>query len=116
MKISVTFRSISESETIGKDYIEEKLLKFKKYFDKPVEVQVVISVEKFRYDAEINMTAAKHTVFSKAEAKNIRLAFDSACNKLERQFKKQRGKMRESKDSIREGNEEESLPDFEDNE
>ncbi|MCF8053982.1 MAG: ribosome-associated translation inhibitor RaiA [Deltaproteobacteria bacterium] len=101
MKVSVTCRGILENEAVSRDYIEEKLLKFKKYFDKPVEAHVVVALEKFRHNTEITMAVGRYSFFAMAEAKNSRAAFDEAVDKLERQIKKRMEKDRESKDSIR---------------
>jgi len=93
MKISVTFRN-TEGEEWFKNYVEEKLGKLKKYLDRPVEVRVVLSVEKFRNVAEINLTDNGMTVNTREEAKEMALAIDEAVEKIERQLKKHREKMR----------------------
>jgi putative sigma-54 modulation protein len=93
MKISVTFRNI-EGEEWFKNYVEEKLSKLKKYIERPVDVRVVLSVEKFRNVAEINMMDNGMNVNAKEEAKEMSLAIDEAVEKIERQLKKHREKMR----------------------
>lgn len=93
MKISVTFRN-TEGEEWFKNYVEEKLGKLKKYLDRPVEVRVVLSVEKFRNVAEINLSDNGMTVNTREEAKEMALAIDEAVEKIERQMKKHREKMR----------------------
>ena len=55
MKISVTFRN-TEGENWQKEYVAERLDKLKKYIDNPVDARVILSVEKFRNTAEINLT------------------------------------------------------------
>jgi putative sigma-54 modulation protein len=93
MKISVTFRN-TEGEDWFKNYVEEKLGKLKKYIDRPVEVRVVLSVEKFRNVAEINLMDNGMNVNAREEAKEMALAIDEAVEKIERQLKKHREKMR----------------------
>ena len=93
MKISVTFRN-TDGEEWFKDYVEEKLGKLKKYIDRPVEVRVVLSVEKFRNVAEINLMDNGMNVNTREEAKEMALAIDEAVEKIERQLKKHREKMR----------------------
>ena len=56
MQVSVTFRNTG-SESWFKDYATERLSKIQKYIDKPVEAHVVLSVEKFRNVAEVNIMA-----------------------------------------------------------
>ncbi len=93
MKISVTFRN-TEGEDWFKNYVEEKLGKLKKYIDRPVDVRVVLSVEKFRNVAEINFMDNGMNVNAREEAKEMALAIDEAVEKIERQLKKHREKMR----------------------
>jgi putative sigma-54 modulation protein len=103
MKISVTFRN-GEGENWQKLYAEEKIQKLKKYLDAPAEVHIVISLEKFRTLIEINLSSNGWTIHAKEEAKDMRLAFDKCLNKVEKQIKKQREKVREHKPkSIRRG-------------
>ena len=66
MRISVTFRN-KEGENWHREYIEERLKKLKKYVDNPVEARVVLSVEKFRNVAEVNLMANGLNVNAKEE-------------------------------------------------
>jgi putative sigma-54 modulation protein len=93
MKISVTFRS-AEGEDWQKEYVEERLNKLKRYIDNPVDARVILSVEKFRNSAEINLTANGLNINSKEEEKDMHLAIDNAIEKIERQLKKHKEKVR----------------------
>ena len=59
MKISVTCRN-AEGEDWQKEYVQERLKKLEKYIDNPVEARVILSVEKFRNTAEINLMSERH--------------------------------------------------------
>jgi len=98
MKISVTFRN-AEGETWQKEYVEERLKKLKKYIDNPVDARVILSVEKFRSMAEINLMANGLNVNGKEEDKDMHLAIDNAIEKIERQLKKRKEKVRGFKTS-----------------
>jgi putative sigma-54 modulation protein len=108
MKISVTFRN-TEGDDWHKEYVDEKLKRLKKYIDNPVDAHVVLSVEKFRNVAEVNLTANGLSVNAKEEAKEMHLAIDEAIDKIERQLKKHKERIREHKansvkeDGLREG-------------
>jgi putative sigma-54 modulation protein len=105
MIISVTFRN-TEGEVWQREYVDERLSKLKKYVDNPVEARVVLSVEKFRNVAEINLTANGLNINAKEEEKDMRLAIDNAIVKIERQLKKRKEKIRGHKNSsLREGGE-----------
>ncbi|MCX7816499.1 MAG: ribosome-associated translation inhibitor RaiA [Syntrophales bacterium] len=93
MKISLTFKNI-ESEDWFRKYVEERLGKLSKYLGGPVDVHVVLSVEKFRNVAEINLSDDGLMFFAKEEAKEMVLAIDEAVEKIERQLKKHREKVR----------------------
>jgi putative sigma-54 modulation protein len=96
MQVSVTFRN-TEAEEWFKDYVEERLSKLRKYIDKPLEAHVILTVEKFRNVAEINLTAKGVNIVGKEEAKDMQLAFDAVMDKIERQVKKHREIARDHK-------------------
>ena len=85
MKISVTFRN-TEGDNWHKEYIDQKLKKLEKYLDTPVEARVVLSVEKFRNVAEVNLMTNGQVLNAKEEAKEMSLAIDNAIEKIERQL------------------------------
>ena len=93
MKISVTFRN-AEGEEWQKEYVEERLMKLKKYIDHPVDARVILSVEKFRNTSDINLTANGLNINGKGEEKDMHLAIDNAIEKIERQLKKKKEKVR----------------------
>ena len=100
MKISVTFRNV-EGESWQREYIEERLNKLKKYIDNPVDAHVILSVEKFRNTAEINLVANGLNINGKEEEKDMHLAIDNAIEKIERQLKKRKEKIRVFKNGAR---------------
>lgn len=96
MKISVTFRN-GEGENWQKNYAEEKMQKLKKYLDAPAEAHVVVSMEKFRNVTEINLNSNGWNINAKEEAKDMRVALYRCVEKIEKQLKKQREKIRQHK-------------------
>ena len=93
MKISVTFRN-TEGDNWHKEYIDQKLKKLEKYLDTPVEARIVLSVEKFRNVAEVNLMTNGQILNAKEEAKEMSLAIDNAIEKIERQLKKRKERTR----------------------
>jgi putative sigma-54 modulation protein len=98
MQVSVTFRN-TEAEEWFKDYVNDRLSKIRKYIDKPLDAHVIITVEKFRNIAEVNLLAKGININGKEEAKDMQLAFDSVIDKIERQIKKHKEKTRNHKES-----------------
>jgi len=98
MNISFTFRN-TDAEDWLKDYADKKLAKIQKYIDKPIDAQVILSVEKFRSVAEIKLLTKGIKLNGKEEAKEMALAIDKVVDKIERQIKKYKEKIRNHKDS-----------------
>jgi putative sigma-54 modulation protein len=97
MQINITFRH-EESSPQLKDYIEEKLHKVKKYLHEPIEAHVVLSAEKFRHTAEVNIMAGNGTSIHGMESmEDIHAAIDNVVDKIERQIKKQLDKSKRPK-------------------
>ncbi|MDD5232465.1 MAG: ribosome-associated translation inhibitor RaiA [Syntrophales bacterium] len=97
MQVSVTFRN-TEAADWFKNYVNDSFQKLRKYLDKPLEAHVIISVEKFRNVAEVNLMAKGININGKEEAKDMQLAFDSVMEKIERQIKKHKEKTRNHKE------------------
>jgi putative sigma-54 modulation protein len=98
MQVSVTFRN-TEAEDWFKDYANERLAKLRKYIDKPLEAHVIITVEKFRNIAEVNLLAKGININGKEEAKDMQLAFDIVMDKIERQLVRHKEKVRNHKEN-----------------
>jgi putative sigma-54 modulation protein len=113
MKISVTFRN-TEEEGWQKEYVDDRMKKLNKYIDAPADVHVVLTVEKFRNVAEINVMTNGFNVIGKEESKDMHLAIDNAVEKIERQLKKHKEKIRLHKSGALkeegEGGEVEAMP------
>ena len=96
MQTSVTFKNLDPSESL-KSYVTKKLNKFDKFIDNPAMASVVLGVEKFRRMAEINITADKLNIFGKDETDDMYSAIDIVLDKLEKQIKKNKQKIRKRK-------------------
>jgi putative sigma-54 modulation protein len=94
MQISVTFKNLPPSENL-KAYIKEKLERFDRLLDNPAEASVVLSVEKFRHIAEINIIGDRLNLIGKEEINDMYSAIDMVLDKLEKQLKKGKQKTRE---------------------
>ncbi len=94
MQTSVTFKNLDPSENL-KSYARDKLDRFDKFLENPAEANVVLSVEKFRHIAEINIIGDRLNVNGKEETNNMYSAIDMVMDKLEKQIKKSKEKIRE---------------------
>jgi putative sigma-54 modulation protein len=103
MQTSVTFKNIDPSEHL-KAYVSDKLDRFDKYLDNPAEANVVLTVEKFRHIAEINIAGDKLTIIASEETNDMYAAIDMALDKLEKQIKKSKQKIRERRSASKNRN------------
>ncbi len=94
MQTSVTFKNLDPSEHL-KSYVGEKLDRFDKYLDNPGEASVVLSVQKFRHIAEVNIVGDRLKINGKEETNDMYSAIDMVLDKLETQIKKNKEKIRE---------------------
>ena len=93
MQTSVTFVNLDPSETL-KAYACEKLDRFDKYVDNPAKANVVLTVEKFRHIADINISADGFGVNGHEETADMYSAIDMALDKLEKQIIKNKKKFK----------------------
>lgn len=96
MQINVVFRHMDQSDAV-KEYAIEKLSKIKKYLDGPIDVNVVLSVEKIRQIAEVKFTISGFVVKGKEEAGDMYAAIDLVASKIGRQVKRYKGRLRKKK-------------------
>lgn len=93
MQISITFKKIESSDAL-KSYVQEKLEKLDKMLDAPAEANLVLSVEKIRHIAEINLSCEKLKIHAKEEAETMYSAIDGLSDKLQILIKKHKEKAR----------------------
>jgi putative sigma-54 modulation protein len=79
----------------------EKLDRFDRLLDNPAEANVVLSVEKFRHIAEININGDRLNINGKEEITDMYSAIDMVMDKLEKQIKKSKQKIREHRTGIK---------------
>ena len=97
MQIAVTFRHMESSDAV-RSYVEEKLAKVKKYIEEPIDAQVVLSVQKkIHHRAEVTMVAKGLTMKSTEEKDDMYAAIDLMVDKIERQLKRYKEKLKRHK-------------------
>ena len=96
MQISVTFRQLEPSEAL-KNYVSERLSKFKRYLDGPVEAHVVLGLEKFRHLADVTIDSNGKIIKGREENADMYAAIDLVMDKMDMQLKKLRDKLRDVK-------------------
>ena len=96
MQLSVTFRNMEPSEAL-KNYGHERSGKLSKYIDKPVESQVILTVHKFRQIVDVVINVDGLRIAGQEAHEDMYAAIDLVMDKIERQVKKYREKIRKPK-------------------
>jgi len=96
MQVSVTFRQIEPSEAL-KNYVTERLNKFRRYLEGPAEAHVVLGLEKFRHLADVTLNSNGRIIKGREENADMYAAIDLVVDKLDMQLKKLREKLRDVK-------------------
>lgn len=89
MHITVAFKGFPSSEAL-KTHVEMRIEKLTKYVNYPVELHVILSIEKTTHRCEITCHAEHKQLFSEAETSDMHEAIDLCVHKLEAQLKKER--------------------------
>ncbi len=113
MQTSVTFKNINSSDHL-RSYVTDKLDRFDRLLDNPAEANVVLKVEKFRHIAEISVTGDRMNINGKEETEDMYSAIDMVLDKLEKQIKKGKEKIRERRARARSKAKMAGLPPLED--
>ncbi|MBI5047784.1 MAG: ribosome-associated translation inhibitor RaiA [Deltaproteobacteria bacterium] len=96
MNITVMFRHIDSSDAL-RNYAIEKAERVRKYLGEPIEVHWVLSVEKFRHIADITIIANGATIKGEEQTEDLYSAIDKVMDKMEKQVKKYKEKIKSHK-------------------
>lgn len=87
MNVMISGRHMEMTDAL-KAYIENGLKKIKAHFDRVIDVNVVLDVEKHRHIAEVNLHANGVHIHSKEASSDMYASVDAVMNKLEKQVRK----------------------------
>ncbi len=93
MQIQVTFRHVEPSEAL-KEYARDKVGKVQKYLDGPIEAQITLGVEKHRHEADVVIYASGFKIHGQETTGDLYSAIDLVMDKLEKQVKRYREKLK----------------------
>ena len=94
MKYNIRGNKIDVTEAIS-DYIKNKVSKLEKYLDdnEEVEAKAIVSAKGHDQKVEITIWSGKYNIRAEVVNPDLYSAIDLVIDKLERQFKKYRGKL-----------------------
>jgi putative sigma-54 modulation protein len=96
MKIDITGRQIEITPAI-REFTVEKLRKLEKLLDGPLDVHVVLAVEKHRHLAEIQVKSRTAILSGAEETADLYASIGEVVEKIERQAQKHKEKITEKK-------------------
>ncbi|MFH0788762.1 MAG: ribosome-associated translation inhibitor RaiA [Pseudomonadota bacterium] len=96
MQISVSFRNVDPSDHL-KGYAENRMARLKKYMEEPIEIYVVLSIQKIRHAADVTISANGMKIKAQEETGDLYSAIDMVLDKIEKQIKRHRDKVKEHK-------------------
>jgi putative sigma-54 modulation protein len=96
MQVRITARHF-DLEPGLKEHVESKVEHLAHYFDRVDEAHVVFEQEGHRKIADLTVHASRVVVSSEQEADDFRVAFDRAADKVERQIRRHKERVRSRK-------------------
>jgi len=100
MKIEFTGRHFNLSEKI-KSYAEGRLEKLNKFLDEPVDMHVILEIEKRRQIAELHVSHRHGVLQATEEAEHMREAINACVEKIEKQARRSRQKFIDSRRRVK---------------
>lgn len=91
MKIDLSGHHIDITDSL-RAYVDEKVGRVEKHFDRVTDVHVILSVEKQAQKAEATIHVKGNKIFAHAENADMYAAIDSLADKLDRQIIKHKEK------------------------
>lgn len=94
MKVTITFRHMEATDAI-RNHVDTQLGRLEKYLIKPIEIHVILSVEKFRHRAEVVAFEQHFKAQADEVCDDLYLSIDRAIDKVVKQIKKHKEKIQE---------------------
>jgi putative sigma-54 modulation protein len=82
-----------------RNYVTSKMERLERQFDSMTNLHVVLSVEKLRQKAEATLHVSGANLFANAEHEDMYAAIDALTDKLSRQVKKHKEKIKDHRQS-----------------
>jgi putative sigma-54 modulation protein len=96
MQVNITFRHLEPTEAL-KAHARGKVEHIQRYIDRPSEAHVVLHVENLEHHADINLKAGPFLLRGRAHSPDMYASIDAAAEKIERQLKKHKEKLKSHK-------------------
>jgi putative sigma-54 modulation protein len=94
MQINITGHHVDITAAL-RAYVEDKFDRLERHFDNMTNVHVILGVEKERQKAEATIHVSRGDIYADSEDENMYAAIDSLTDKLDRQIKKHKEKLKD---------------------
>jgi putative sigma-54 modulation protein len=91
MNLNITGHHVEVTPSM-REYVTTKLDRITRHFDNVIDVSVILSVEKLKQKAEVNVHVRGKDIFVQSEDGDMYAAIDSLADKLDRQILKHKEK------------------------
>lgn len=92
MNLSISGHHVEVTPAL-REYVLNKLERVKRHFDQVIDVGIILSVDKLRQKAEINLHLRGKDIFVEAVDQDMYAAIDALIDKLDRQVIKHKDKV-----------------------
>ncbi len=93
MQINLTGHHIEITDSL-RNYVNEKMARLERHFDKVSNTHVILSVEKDMHKAEATVHMSGNDIFAESHEPDMYAAIDLLVDKLDRQVKKYKEKLK----------------------
>ncbi len=94
MQLKLTGHHVDITQGL-RDAVENKMDRIERHFDHVTDMHVILTVEKLRHKAEATVNVSGGRIFAEAVEGDMYAAIDSLVDKLDRQVKKHKEKMKD---------------------
>lgn len=91
MNLNLTGRHLEITPAI-REHVISRLNKVKRHFDNVIDVNVILSIDKLKQQAEASLHLSGKTIFAETEDSNLYVAIDNLIDSLDRQILKHKEK------------------------
>ena len=94
MQINLSGHHIEITESL-RNYVNEKIGRLDRHFDKALDIHIVLTVEKLRHKAEATLHVSGNNLHAEDVQEDMYAAIDGLVDKLDRQGKKHKEKLKD---------------------
>jgi len=96
MQVNITFRHLEPTEAL-KAHVRDKVQHVQRYIDRPTDAHAVLYLDRIEHHADITMRAGPFVLRGRAKSEDMYASIDLAVDKIERQLKKNKEKLKNHK-------------------